>query len=519
MKQLHIYISLLLACVLSALVSCADNENDEIAAKDLIELIVNKPVVRIGQSEEVTVRIIVSNGSCVVNSYNTDIATATVSGDVVTIRSGAKNGATTVELVDEEGVKADISVNVGLFDLEVNEQSFEIEVGDDDELIVSMGNFSSNDDLTIETTSGEEIISVVNTDALRPYYTIKGLKIGEEDIVITDKKGKQTTVHVSVTPLNIEVTDESPKVGVNDKTQVTIERGNGGYTCEPASDEDADKIEIVPVGENRFTIVGKSEGTASVVITDQAGKTLTLPVTVVKADKVAYLGSSTYFSVPFEYDGAVDETLKSMNSITYEARINISSLNGDSDAKINTVMGVEGIFLMRVDVHKGGNSTDRYLQLAADKKGGVRYEGSTKIETNRWYNVAIVLDGSKSGTDRIAIYVDGVKETLQLSNGTPDDLKEVNLTSNFYIARSDGKRSLNGAITYARIWNKALSETEIASQSGKLLGTSETDGLVANWNFTNVNGNVSTFTSYEAKVFQAKASATVSTWITDDILK
>ena len=61
--------------------------------------------------------------------------------------------------------------------------------------------------------------------------------------------------------------------------------------------------------------------------------------------------------------------------------------------------------------------------------------------------MAVVLDNSKSGSERIALYVNGVRETLQLSNGTPDDLKEINLTSDFYIGQSDGKRRLNGAIS------------------------------------------------------------------------
>lgn len=98
--------------------------------------------------------------------------------------------------------------------------------------------------------------------------------------------------------------------------------------------------------------------------------------------------------------------------------------------------------------------------------------------------MAVVLDNSKSGSERIALYVNGVRETLQLSNGTPDDLKEINLTSDFYIGQSDGKRRLNGAISYARIWTKALSDQQISEQSGKLL-SEDKDGMVANWLFNN----------------------------------
>ena len=48
-----------------------------------------------------------------------------------------------------------------------------------------------------------------------------------------------------------------------------------------------------------------------------------------------------------------------------------------------------------------------------------------------WYWIIV-----RAGSERIALYVNGVRETLQLSNGTPDDLKEINLTSDFYIGTS-----------------------------------------------------------------------------------
>lgn len=120
---------LLLLSVLSfTLISCDDDDDNE-GAKDLIEVIVNKPVVRIGQNEEVKVNVVVGNGNYSVKSFNTAIATASVSGEQISIKSGSQNGATTVEVMDGEGVVADISVNVGVFELEVNEPQVTLEVG------------------------------------------------------------------------------------------------------------------------------------------------------------------------------------------------------------------------------------------------------------------------------------------------------------------------------------------------------------------------------------------------------
>lgn len=168
MKRIYTYMGLLLLSVLSfTLISCDDDDDNE-GAKDLIEVIVNKPVVRIGQNEEMKVNVVVGNGNYSVKSFNTAIATASVSGEQISIKSGSQNGATTVEVMDGEGVVADISVNVGVFELEVNEPQVTLEVGDEKDLIVSMGNFSSNDELSF-SVEDETVVSMVNTDQFRPF--------------------------------------------------------------------------------------------------------------------------------------------------------------------------------------------------------------------------------------------------------------------------------------------------------------------------------------------------------------
>lgn len=514
MKLFLRYIGLSLLCVILIANTGCGKEDAIQVQKDLYEVIVDKPVVRIGHNEEVNVNVMLGNGGYSVKSYNEQVATATVAGEQITIKSGIQNGATTVEVTDAEGIKTDISVNVGLFELEFNEQTIEMEVNEEKELIVTMGNFSSNDELTY-SIKDETVISIENTDQLRPYYTIRGVKIGETAITFTDAKGKQATVNVKINPVSIDVSNLTPKVGVNNKIVITVEKGNGDYTIEAT---DNTIVRIIQVNDNNFSLVGLKAGTTDLIVRDKEGQELTLSITVSEADKVVKLGSNNSFEVPFEVNGVKDQTLTSLNSITFEARIKIDDLNGSSDAHINTVMGIEKIFLLRVDVRKNGsNQDDRYLQLAADEKGGIRYESKSKIEKNKWYNVAVVLDGNKTGEERIALYINGVKEEFGYKAGNPDDLKEIDLTENFYIGQSDGKRWLNGSITYARIWDKALNADEIYNQNGVLL-TEEKDELVANWIFSNGNGNTNTFTSLSGKAFEAKALNTVSIWTEDPIL-
>lgn len=343
MKRIYTYMCLLLLSVLSFAVTGCDDDDDDDVAKDLIELIVNKPVIRIGQNEEAKVNVVVGNGNYTVRSFNTAIATATVSGELITVKSGSQNGATTVEVMDGEGVVANISVNVGVFELEVNEPEVILEVAGEKQLIVSMGNFSSNDELSYEVED-ETVVSMVNTDQFRPFYTLTGLKNGHTTVTFTDHKGKQAVVQVTVNPISIDVSNLTPRVGVNNKIMITVEKGNGGYSL---TAEDEEIVAIQQVDDTRFNLIGKKAGITTVFVRDEAEQELSLTVTVVQADKVANLGSGNYFKVPFEYNGTADESLKNLSTITFEARFNIESLNGNDNgnARINTVMGIEKKFL------------------------------------------------------------------------------------------------------------------------------------------------------------------------------
>ena len=113
--------------------------------------------------------------------------------------------------------------------------------------------------------------------------------------------------------------------------------------------------------------------------------------------------------------------------------------------------------------------------------------------------------------------MNGTKETLQLTNGNPDELRDVDLASNFYIGRSDGKRPLNGAVTFARIWTKALTDTEIAANAGKTIPESK-ENLAANWIFTDVSDNASTFVSSAGSPYEAIANSPVTSWLADPAL-
>lgn len=498
--------------------SCSDDDKNEV--KDLYAVIVDKPTLNVGINESVTVKVVLGNGGYSVKSYNTAIATATIEGDVITIKSGTKTGATTVEVKDQEGVIGNISVGVGDFEIEVNiPNGVELNENETTVLTINSGNFSDVSDLTIEIVD-PAIVSLTRTDPYRPYYEILALQPGETTIVITDKLGKRCEVAVTVKLMGLELDLASNDLSVNtyQKVEVVILKGYAPYTL---VSESAETIAVQhQSGSNKFGIIGLAEGETKVQLTDARGQELTIEVKVGKSDRVAKVGTSKYYSVPFRLGANADESLKSLNNITFESRIYIDALNGDDggNARINTVMGVEKIFLLRVDVRKdGSDNSQRFLQLSADDKGKVRYESKSRIETGKWYDIAVVLDASKSGDDRLALYINGMKEDFGYKTGNTNDLKNIDLTSNFFIGQSDGKRRLNGSMSYARVWSKALSSAEIASNvaSG---ANFDAISLEAYWMFVGNSDNAiqpTNFVSLSPKSFVATANSGISDWVAD----
>ena len=144
----------------------------------------------------------------------------------------------------------------------LNEPQVTLEVGDEKQLIVSMGNFSSNDELSF-TVEDETIVSMVNTDVFRPFYTLTGLKSGHTTVTFTDHKGKQAIVQVTVNPISIDVSNLAPRVGVNNKVMITVEKGNGGYTL---TAEDETIVDIQQLDDTHFNLVGKKAGVTTMPV-------------------------------------------------------------------------------------------------------------------------------------------------------------------------------------------------------------------------------------------------------------
>lgn len=176
--------------------------------------------------------------------------------------------------------------------------------------------------------------------------------------------------------------------------------------------------------------------------------------------------------------GFVNEpSLESVPQVTMEARVLVTKF-AERDPYISTVMGLEENFLLRFgDV----NIKPNQIQLAG---GGYPVTSKTEFETNRWYHVAVVYDGST-----IKLYVNG-----ELDNQVDAPRGPINLCGNsdkrrFCIGGSLNSRLLNGYISEARVWKKALSQNELQNNMC-YVSPDNYPNMIAYWKFNEGGGKV-----------------------------
>ena len=213
------------------------------------------------------------------------------------------------------------------------------------------------------------------------------------------------------------------------------------------------------------------------------------------------LGGSCAFNVP---KFVTDKRVSSMMAITMEARVRANAWV-TSNPYISTVMGVEENYLLRfgdISLNRG----DR-LQMGPAKIGNKKYfvTGTETYNTDKWYHVASVYDGSS-----VAIYVNGKLDVQFSVNPGAVNLNDPYFDG-FWIGKSERGRLLNGAISEVRIWNRALTSTEI--QDNACVVDPKSNGLLAYWHFNTVQEDGVTVRDETGNGFDAVANNKNYTWV------
>lgn len=179
-----------------------------------------------------------------------------------------------------------------------------------------------------------------------------------------------------------------------------------------------------------------------------------------------------------------DPRLASLGQVTMEIRVRVNSFpNENANPGISSLMGIEENFLFRFgDISIPKNK----LQLAPAIINGKKYftTGETLYTAGRWHQVVCVYDGSS-----IAIYVDGKLDVkFGAGPGTVNINDDPMGFGGFWFGKSCGGRYLNGAISEARFWTKALTMNEIQDNACYVDPT--TEGLLAYWRFNSIEDGV-----------------------------
>lgn len=196
-----------------------------------------------------------------------------------------------------------------------------------------------------------------------------------------------------------------------------------------------------------------------------------------------------------------------MKAFTLEALVNptVSRYSGS----LSTIMGIEGKFLVRLgDVGIPWNQVqvcwDSGRQGTWGNVEGKLSNSNMKVNLNEWTHIAVTF-----GEGTVKVFINGVEK----GSTTTDVPASVNfgithndeqapqgqpITRCFWVGYSyDSVRDFRGMMSELRIWNRALTASELAEEARRYDVDPKADGLVTYWKCDEGQGDViKDYTSY-----------------------
>lgn len=478
------------------MVSCSDDKEEQ-EVKPATDLVVDNNSVTLLQGDEITVSITSGNGDYYVKPFDENVATATINGNKVTIKATENSQLeennrteTTILIVDGRKKVARVLVRVAkLWDLTVDapEEGFDLFIGEKRLVKILTGN-------------GDYQISI-------PEGADKFLEVGELSGQVIPLTAKFET---GADPVNITITDKIG--GYEASTEIAITRGNGDYKLAQLTDDNKTYLKtaelITEDGATKLKLTGKKLGATTLELSDAAGQKLTLPVYV---NPVCYrMEYDVCFKIDIKKYAESHSEVKSMNQLTFEVVFYPTYTRS-----MQSFIGLESVFLLRAEAKDvnprfeiatkiNGKSDPRFRSQQTiycdDSEGGRKTPG-------KWYHIAIVYDGTKSSTkEAYKMYINGVRETLTPADNSYEDCapnSSLNLTDvggndkALLIGRSGDSYRVGYCKVYqARMWKRALDESEIKANMCKILNAEEHSDLMGYWVFSKGVGGTTVFENW-----------------------
>lgn len=504
------------------MVSCSDDKEEQ-EVKPATDLVVDNNSVTLLQGDEITVSITSGNGDYYVKPFDENVATATINGNKVTIKATENSQLeennrteTTILIVDGRKKVARVLVRVAkLWDLTVDapEEGFDLFIGEKRLVKILTG----NGDYQISIPEGADKFLEVGELSGQVIPLTAKFETGADpvNITITDKKGSVEEISVKVNPYNLKLENEATSLiigGYEASTEIAITRGNGDYKLAQLTDDNKTYLKtaelITEDGATKLKLTGKKLGATTLELSDAAGQKLTLPVYV---NPVCYrMEYDVCFKIDIKKYAESHSEVKSMNQLTFEVVFYPTYTRS-----MQSFIGLESVFLLRAEAKDvnprfeiatkiNGKSDPRFRSQQTiycdDSEGGRKTPG-------KWYHIAIVYDGTKSSTkEAYKMYINGVRETLTPADNSYEDCapnSSLNLTDvggndkALLIGRSGDSYRVGYCKVYqARMWKRALDESEIKANMCKILNAEEHSDLMGYWVFSKGVGGTTVFENW-----------------------
>ena len=413
--------------------SCSDDKEEQ-EVKPATDLVVDNNSVTLLQGDEITVSITSGNGDYYVKPFDENVATATINGNKVTIKATENS------------------------QLEENNRT--------------------------ETT-----------------------------ILIVDGRKKVARVLVRVAKL-WDLTVDAPEEGfdlfIGEKRLVKILTGNGDYQI--SIPEGADKfLEVGELSGQVIPLTAKFETGAdpvNITITDKKGKTITIPVVVnivdltLKSDEATFAepdAESQYISIErgnggysFTYQVGDGEPTTDATIVEATEKENLITLKPKARGDVKVIVTDQKGSVEEISVKVNPYNLKLENEATSLIIGG--YEASTEIAITRGngdYKLAQLTDDNKTYLKADNSYEDcAPNSSLNLTDVGGNDKA-------LLIGRSGDSYRVGYCKVYqARMWKRALDESEIKANMCKILNAEEHSDLMGYWVFSKGVGGTTVFENW-----------------------
>ena len=246
-------------------------------------------------------------------------------------------------------------------------------------------------------------------------------------------------------------------------------------------------LDAVQEGENYVIPIRVRTGDVPVI----SGSDMTY-VIVRRLPKITTVArfNNSFFKIPIS-------PLNVFNEVTYEAIVNVSSF-GDN----NTVMGCEGVMIMRIGDAGGGTVPRDILQMAG--KSEITWTDNP-LEAGKWYHLAFTCNSAGEA----CLYVNGenvIKSTFTMSQDLTANGADYGFSVGMVPRFMWGTRPFYGYMSEVRLWDVVRTANQI--KENMLVVNPSTPGLVA---YYKLNGdlNDSSPNGYNPTDFTAPSFETI----------